>query len=556
MSFDADAVVVRTPFEDFVVRLRPGGPRPEQEQLELARWAAIQFRVGVEVGDPGVVRAARELMRLLDGGTRGIGRGFGFVADFDDRAPLDHAFGGIAARLEQDLLAGRLVVERDQIASLTERRHGLVPSLPPLPPPRREAKLHTFEVRFLDEVGKAISGIDAEFAADGARTRVTNAAGVALLEDSPTTSAKVSIVDPEALSKLLDPRWQRFRPGKPPKESNATEVVFHGAELGPFPLKAELPNTVIIKPPLGKIHLELLDKTGSVRHGGRSYVINGPDSFSGTTDAEGRLLHDPVFPGDYTLTLTIDDDIYETPVDVLDSAASEPQVRFIGAVPRAVLARLKGAFFETNKSFLLPVVVDRFKYIREVYANNNPSELLIVGHTDTTAQPSINDPLSLERADSTAAYLLDDVDAWLRMYETSTPQARRWGNHEDLLMIESMADFGTKAPSEDSIRWYQRTRSLKVDGIAGSETRSELIGEYMRRDGSPLTEEPNFDITITTHGCGEHFPLDESGDDLDAAPEDQQEDAADRRVELFFFDAEFGIQPPPPGKNSQKGSTE
>ena len=42
--------------------------------------------------------------------------------------------------------------------------------------------------------------------------------------------------------------------------------------------------------------------------------------------------------------------------------------------------------------------------------------------------------------------------------------------------------------------------------------------------------------------------------ELDAAPEDAAEDQVDRRVELFFFDTEFGIVPKPPGKNSPKGS--
>jgi hypothetical protein len=150
---------------------------------------------------------------------------------------------------------------------------------------------------------------------------------------------------------------------------------------------------------------------------------------------------------------------------------------------------------------------------------------------------------------------VDDAEKWLSMYETSIPPKRRWGNHEDLLMIESMPDFGTKAPGEDSVRWYQRTRALEVDGVAGPKTRRALITEYMAADHTSLKAPRAFDINVTTHGCGENFPLDESGG-LDAAPADGQEDAGDRRVELFFFDREFGVRPPPPGKNSKKGSTE
>ncbi|HEY6078917.1 MAG TPA: hypothetical protein VIW29_08940, partial [Polyangiaceae bacterium] len=93
MSLGVAAVVVKTPFEDFTVQVLNGGPRPEGEQLELARWAASQFRFGIDMGDPGVVRAARELVQLLDGESfgRGLARfdvGFGFgprLSPFDAR---------------------------------------------------------------------------------------------------------------------------------------------------------------------------------------------------------------------------------------------------------------------------------------------------------------------------------------------------------------------------------------------------------------------------------------------------------------------------------------
>lgn len=437
--------------------------------------------------------------------------------------------------------------------------------LPPAPPRRQEESENFFDVRFVDEVGQAISGVDADFSVDGGQTIPTNAAGVALLEDVQATSTSVAIVDTEALSKVLDPRWEKFRPGKPPKASNTQEVAFRGAALGPFPLKAALPHTIVVKPPLGKLFVELWDKTGRVLHTNCDFKITGPQNFEGTTDEAGRLLQEDVFPGDYSLSLALElseegapvfVDLIDGPLLVLDSAATSPQVRFVGAARRVTMARLRRMFFETNKSFLLPGAVGALRQIRELYGENNPSELLIVGHTDTTAEPSINDPLSLERADMTAAYLLDDEEVWLKQYETSIAEKRRWGAHEDELMLSAMPDFATKPADEEDVRWFQRTRGLTVDGIAGPKTRRELIHEYMALDGTSLRERRNFDITITTHGCGENFPLGDEGEELDPAPEDEKEDASDRRVELFFFDVEFGIQPPPPGKNSAKGSTQ
>jgi outer membrane protein OmpA-like peptidoglycan-associated protein len=547
------AVVVSTPFEDFTVEVRRGGPRPEGEKLELALWAANQFRFGLDMGEPGVVGAARELLRLLDGD--------GF-SDLDAVSRFATVFGGIAARLEEELLAGRLVVEPQRFEPLTERRDLLDPEVPPLPPPRSEST-HTFEVRFVDEIGKAIPGIDAEFTADGAQTRPTNAAGIALLDGVQSPTANVAILDPEALAKVLDPRWAAFRPGKPPKESNTREVVFRETELGPFDLKAELPNTIVIKPPLGKLFVELWDKTGRVRHANRTYQITGPQPFEGTTDEEGRLLHEDVFPGDYQLSLGLEFfeesdpdralDIVESPLVVFDPAGSAPQVRMLGVVPRSILARLHAAF-NTNRTFLLPNALPSLRTLRKLYQDNAPCKLLVVGHADTKGGLPYNDQLSLERAQSVIAYLKDDVEAWFKFYSDKDDR-KRWGKVEDHLMIIAMPDFRTKPQGEDEVEFFQRTRGLAVDGDAGKDTRRALIEEYMSLDGTSLADFVG-EIEAVAHGCGENFPLDDRGESLDENPPNEKRDHVDRRAEFFFFDSEFGITPKPPGENSKPGSIE
>jgi len=224
---------------------------------------------------------------------------------------------------------------------------------------------------------------------------------------------------------------------------------------------------------------------------------------------------------------------------------------FVCVRPRVILARLLSMFFDTNKSFLLPSIFPTIGELKKLFADNPSSDLLVVGHADTTAGAGVNDPLSLQRAEMVAAFLKDDVDTWLEQYDNSN-KAQRWGSIEDSLMIQSLPDFNTKPIGEDEVRFFQRTRQLVVDGIAGKQTRTRLITEYMARDGAPSPP----DIDFVTHGAGENFPLDSSGQDLDAAPPDDTSDPLDRRVELFFFEKEFGIQPPPPGKNSKKDSPE
>lgn len=478
--------------------------------------------------------------------------------------PLTQAFfERLLNDLETDFELGRLIVTEGAVPllgippefELTKRDEGppLEPPLPPIARPPRPDRLTSFEVRFVDEVGQAIGGLEVEFTA-GPRVEklTTNPAGVALLEDVATMSAAVSVVNVRELGRTLDSRWAEPRVGATPTGVNTKTFAFTGGPIAGVSLKPAVPNTVVITPPLGKLFVELWDKSGKVLHKQQSYTITGPQSFSGTTDDEGRLAHDEVARGDYelTLSLTIDvgagetvTEVYKSPLVVLERAAPLPQLRMIGIVPRIVMARLRGMLFDTNKSFLLPTATEALAKIRGIYLDNNPSELLIVGHTDTTAEPDVNEPLSKERAESMKAYLEDDVDAWLKNYDLSGK--KKWGSREDRLMITAMPDFDTRSEDEDIIEWFQRTRGLEIDGKAGPKTRRQLITEYMALDGVNLAEEPNFELNITTHGAGENFPLEDTGFDLDTAAADEKEDPFDRRVELFFFDPEFKILPAP-----------
>lgn len=216
----------------------------------------------------------------------------------------------------------------------------------------------------------------------------------------------------------------------------------------------------------------------------------------------------------------------------------------ISLQPRVERARLLHFFFDTNKTFILPDLPAAAESIAGFYARNTPSKLLIVGHADTAGSTAYNDQLSFERAEAVLAYLKDDVDGWLKWYDSGVPRQKRWGEAEDLAMIGALPDHDQREDGETPVEFFQRTRGLKLDGIAGPETRRALIEEYMGLDGASLPAE----IEPTLHGVGEHFP--------ETTSADGQHIAGDRRVDLFFFDPDLGIQPPPPGKNSKAGSKE
>src|SRR6478752_2434086 len=290
---------ITTAFDDFIVRRAfSGGAKPNAESRRSAQLLVLELAPRMESGEAAAIELAIRLTHLAG-----------------DETPLRspnpslefRAFSNELLRaIEGAVLDERLLVERLQVDSLGDRREISLPDLPPAPGPARESKTHSFEVRLVDEVGKAISGIDALFSVDGEQTLPTNLAGVVILEGMRTSSATVAMLDVEALTSALEPRWETLRPGAPPKPGNTQEVVFRGRKLGPFPLKAEIPNTIILKPPLGKLFVESFDKTGRVRHARQTYQISGPQSFEGTTDEQGALLHEGVFPGNYSLTLALE----------------------------------------------------------------------------------------------------------------------------------------------------------------------------------------------------------------------------------------------------------
>jgi outer membrane protein OmpA-like peptidoglycan-associated protein len=243
----------------------------------------------------------------------------------------------------------------------------------------------------------------------------------------------------------------------------------------------------------------------------------------------------------------------------------------VSVQPYVVQARLLGMFFDTNKNFLLPTAISAVRKVKRLYDDNPGSKLLVVGHTDTSGQAGYNDKLSLERADSVAQYLTDDVDGWLTRYGQGVAEKKRWGSAEDLMMIEALrsqrADLSTYVGGTQTapVRWYQGWHNglpagqraanwdeLAEDGIIGPHTRRQLVGDYMNFDDTSLPA----DVEMVTHGCGENFPLDETGQGIEGDAPQGEHDQLDRRVELFFFDGRLGVQPPPPGKNSGPGSGE
>ncbi len=208
------------------------------------------------------------------------------------------------------------------------------------------------------------------------------------------------------------------------------------------------------------------------------------------------------------------------------------------AVPRPVFrARLTGLLFDTNKAFLLPAGIHGMRALKRLFDERKDPGLLITGHTDRAGADEFNLTLSSERAENMSAYLRDAVEEWFRFYGKSVADEKRWGEHEDRLMLgqvvpaDKLPDAGSPPPaSTGNVKVFQqlsnekRGTKLAVDGVLGDQSRRALIAAYMAQ---PETSLPSGVVPLT-HGCG---PFHNEVPTAAGVAEPRN-----RRAEIFFFD--------------------
>ena len=275
-----------------------------------------------------------------------------------------------------------------------------------------------------------------------------------------------------------------------------------------------------------------------------------PDGGSGAEAADGEQGAVNGFGGLGSVARGERGEVTGAPASTASSAEGDPAPQ---PKPRVVLLRLKGLYFETARSFLLPQAMRGIRKLRKAYDEVPDAQVLITGHTDTLGSETYNTALSLERAESIAAFLRDGVADWLAWYGPGPSNEKRWGAREDQWMLTALPE-GAKpyldgtvtgvrdARTTEALRRFQTDEGLKADGVAGPATRQRLIERYMALEHTSLPA----DAGVVTHGCGEFFPEVETG----ARVAEQR----NRRVDIFLFSG--AIMPPPPGKSSSKTSTE
>ena len=189
------------------------------------------------------------------------------------------------------------------------------------------------------------------------------------------------------------------------------------------------------------------------------------------------------------------------------------------------------AHFETDKAFPLPPSLNTFRKITELANSDAGQALLVTGHTDTVGTPSHNLGLSGDRANAVAAYLKDDVDAWVDLF-AAPPNSKKWGTREEQHMLSALpwsegGKYLSRAPENvvnadvtAAFRAFQKASKIPETGKTDKATRKKLIEAYLAAEGtSPKNH-------LDTVGCGQlHLARDVKGDC-----------AENRRVEVFVFE--------------------
>jgi outer membrane protein OmpA-like peptidoglycan-associated protein len=468
----------------------------------------------------------------------------------------------------------------------------------PQRPPEKEK--HWIELQLADQDGKPVVGQPFRVLQGDRLVRQgsTNSEGWAGAEDIDPGTSTIVFHDIE------EPAWKEQRP-LPGKRALASQgpALAPGAEeevvpVGSATSKAGQPAAEPTPPEKTWFEVTVVDEVAKPIAGvAVTFAIQGANH-PAVTDGSGKAridnvegdvatvtfadadairrkakpLWDTIRPGEWVRQSTEEHtDVVLLTGEELDPVHVAPATPWkVSIQPRVILARLFGMNFDLNKCFLLPMAISSLKEIKETYDENPDTKLLVVGHTDTTGDPSYNEDLSLDRAKIMVAYLKDQPDPWLKWYDEATGEKHHWGEPEDTMMIDTVALSAGETIDEEPVAWYQKWHnrkvagggssqpgqaSLKEDGKIGPNTRRQLILDYMDEDGTSLAS----DIEPEIHGCGEYFPLDMSLENLDQMPADEKDDITDRRVEFFFFDNRnhlLGIQPPPKGKQSKRGSPE
>ena len=196
------------------------------------------------------------------------------------------------------------------------------------------------------------------------------------------------------------------------------------------------------------------------------------------------------------------------------------------------------AHFETDKAFPLPAALQAFRAIAKLATDEPARALLVLGHTDAVGPAAHNRGLSMDRANTVATYLKNDVDGWTGFFDDA-PSSKKWGTREIQHMLTALPWDGDKYLKRDpadvsnadvraAMARFQKANKLPATansdktGVFDKASRKKLIEAYMAADGTTAPAP----TPINTLGCGQAH--------LKVAT--KSANAENRRVEVLAFE--------------------
>ena len=185
-------------------------------------------------------------------------------------------------------------------------------------------------------------------------------------------------------------------------------------------------------------------------------------------------------------------------------------------------AKVKGITFDSGESFIKPTVVDTLKTLATELQKYPEGKVMIWGHTDDDERKADDEAytkkLSDNRAKSVHAFILNDVDTWMKLYNEEG-----WTAGVFRIILKDLGKNVDNPNTQAAIKRYQTAKGFGGDGSLTIQTKKELFKDYMTKHDVDLpgVDKQRF-MDPTYMGCS-YFNLEGDADQMN------------RRVMFYLF---------------------
>ena len=143
-------------------------------------------------------------------------------------------------------------------------------------------------------------------------------------------------------------------------------------------------------------------------------------------------------------------------------------------------AKVKGITFDSGESFIKPDVVDTLKTLARELQQYPAAKVMIWGHVDDDEKkdddPDYAKKLSDNRAKSVHAFILNDVDTWMKLYNEEG-----WTAGVFRIILKDLGKNVDNPNTQAAIKRYQTTKGIGGNGSLTEATKKALFKDYMTK---------------------------------------------------------------------------